>query len=60
VNFDEYIVRKRSSSSVLQVLDRSRNEMIEQNRAKLMKIVSLLHICGRQMIAIRGHSESES
>ncbi|CAF4089460.1 unnamed protein product [Adineta steineri] len=60
VNFEEYIVRKQSSSSVLQVLDKSRKEVIEQNRTKLMKIVSLLHICGRQMIAIRGHSESEA
>ncbi|CAF4122768.1 unnamed protein product, partial [Rotaria magnacalcarata] len=59
VNFEEYISRKNSASSILQVIDRSRNEIIKQNRQKLTKIVSALHLCCRQMIAIRGHLESE-
>ncbi|CAF3654841.1 unnamed protein product [Rotaria socialis] len=60
VNFEEYISRKNSASSILQVIDRSRTEIIKQNRQKLAKIVSALHLCCRQMIAIRGHLESES
>ncbi|CAF5224104.1 unnamed protein product, partial [Rotaria magnacalcarata] len=60
VNFEEYISRKNSASSILQVIDRSRTEIIKQNRQKLAKIVSALHLCCRQMIAIRGQLESES
>ncbi|CAF4025163.1 unnamed protein product [Rotaria magnacalcarata] len=60
VNFEECISRKNSASSILQVIDRSRTEIMKQNRQKLAKIVSALHLCCRQMIAIRGHLESES
>ncbi|CAF1035837.1 unnamed protein product [Adineta ricciae] len=60
VNFEEYVLRKKSSSNVIQVLDRSRNQVIEQNRTKLKKIISLLHLCARQMIALRGHVEDAS
>jgi len=52
--------RVKSASSVLQIMDKSRNELVKQNREKLTKIISALHFCGKQMIAFRGHSENES
>ncbi|CAF3976119.1 unnamed protein product [Rotaria sp. Silwood2] len=58
-NYKEYLLRRESSSSVVHVMDKSRQEAIKNNRQKLMKIVCLLHLCARQMIALRGHDESE-
>ena len=60
INYKQYIARTSSATTVLQVMDKSRNELIKRNREKLIKIVSTLHLCGRQMIAIRGHEEGES
>jgi hypothetical protein len=51
---------KIADTTVLQVMDKSRNELIKHNREKLIKIASTLHLCARQMIAIRGHEEGES
>ncbi|CAF3130794.1 unnamed protein product [Rotaria socialis] len=58
-NHKEYIIRTKSGSSIVQVIDKSRNEIIKNNRQRLMKIISALHLCARQMISIRGHDESE-
>lgn len=60
VIFEEYTLRVRSGSSVVQVMEKSRNETIKHNREKVTKIISALHFCARQMIAFRGHFENES
>ncbi|CAF1300488.1 unnamed protein product [Rotaria magnacalcarata] len=57
INYKQYVARTKSSTNVLQVIDKSRNELVKRNREKLIKIVSTLHMCGRQMIATRGHEE---
>ncbi|CAF4599072.1 unnamed protein product [Rotaria socialis] len=60
INYKQYVARTKSSTNVLQVIDKSRNELVKRNREKRIKIVSTLHLCGRQMIATRGHEEGES
>ena len=60
INYKQYIARTSSATTVLQVMDKSRNALIKRNREKLIKIASTLHLCARQMIAIRGHEEDES
>ncbi|CAF1442011.1 unnamed protein product [Rotaria magnacalcarata] len=45
-------------TSVINLLDKSRAELIKENRAKLMKICSTVLLCARQMIALRGHEEN--
>ncbi|CAF3471206.1 unnamed protein product, partial [Rotaria sp. Silwood2] len=59
INYKQYIVRTSSATTVLQVMDKSRNELIKRNREKLIKIASTLNLYARQMIAIRGHEEDE-
>ena len=59
INYKEYISRTSSATTVLQVIDKSRNELIKRNREKLIKITSTLSLCAGQMIAIRGHEENE-
>ncbi|CAF3478552.1 unnamed protein product [Rotaria socialis] len=58
-NYDGYKNRLQSNTSVINLLDKSRTELIKQNRAKLMKICSTILLCARQMIALRGHVENE-
>lgn len=60
INYKQCISRTSSATTVLQVMDKSRNELIKRNREKLIKIASTLCLCGRQMIATRGHEENES
>ena len=57
-NYEEYKRRLQSSSNVLDLLNKSRMEQINQNRAKLIKICSTVLLCARQMISLRGHEES--
>ena len=59
INYKQYIARTTSATTVLQVMDKSRNELVKNNRGKLIKIASTLHLCARQMIALRGHEEGE-
>ena len=60
INYRQYIERKTSATTVLQVIDKSRNEFIKLNHQKMIQIVSTLHLYARQTIAIRGHEESDS
>ncbi len=60
INYKQYIARTTSSTTVIQVMDKSRSDLVKRNRKKLIKIASTLHLCARQMIAIRGHEEGES
>ncbi|CAF4677174.1 unnamed protein product [Rotaria sp. Silwood2] len=57
-NYDEYKKRLQSNASIINLLDKSRAELIKENRAKLMKICSTVLLCARQMIALRGHEEN--
>ena len=57
-NYEEY--KKRChSNSVVDLIDRSRTELIKQNREKLKKVCSTVLLCARQMIALRGHEENK-
>ena len=55
--YHEFLLREKSGSSVVNLVDRGRNEQIRKNRSRLMKISSTILLCGRQMIPIRGHEE---
>ena len=57
-NYEEYKKRCHSSISVVDLIDRSRTELIKQNREKFKKICSTVLLCARQMIALRGHEEN--
>lgn len=58
-NYQEYISRANSRTSIINVLDRGRTVQIQKNRQRLMKIASGLLFCSRQMISLRGHDENE-
>ena len=58
--FEECNSRKQSKSLVLRVLGRPRNKIMKQNPEKLISIILLLHLRGRQIKAIRGGLERES
>ena len=57
--YDQYKERLQSNASVINLLDKSRTELIKENRAKLVKICSTILPCARQMITLRGHEENE-
>lgn len=57
-NFFEYKSRRKSNTSVINVLEKSRAEQILHNRSKLIKISSTILLCAKQLIALRGHDES--
>ncbi|CAF3369991.1 unnamed protein product [Rotaria sp. Silwood2] len=57
-NFYEYQSRRQSGTTVLNILDKSRAELIRQNRNKLIKISSAILLCAKQCISLRGHDES--
>ena len=57
-NFLEYQSRRKSGTSVINVLEKSHAEQILYNRNKLIKISSAILLCAKQMIALRGHDES--
>ncbi|CAF3385987.1 unnamed protein product [Rotaria socialis] len=57
-NFLQYQSCKKSNTSVLCILDKSRAEQIRINRSKLIKISSAILLCARQLIALRGHNET--
>ena len=50
----------KSSTTVLQMLVKSRTQHVELNRQKLSKNILKLHLCGRLMIELRGPLTSES
>lgn len=56
-NYNEFIIRKKSKSNVVNVIDKARAEQIRKNRERLIKISSTIQLCARQMIALRGHDE---
>ena len=56
-NFDEYQSRIQSGTAVLNVIDKSRVQLIRHNREKLIKISTTVLLCAKQMIALRGHNE---
>lgn len=57
-NFLEYQSRQQSEKTVLNILDKSRTEIIRQNCKKLIKISSAILLCAKQCISLRGHDES--
>jgi hypothetical protein len=59
-NYQEHRARRSLGSSVGQVINKAHIEEVKRNREKLVRIVSTLNLCARQMIALRGHDENES
>ncbi len=59
VNYNEYILRKKSKLNVIDIVDKRRIERIRENRERLVKVASTIFLCGRQMIPLRGHFENE-
>ncbi|CAF4495809.1 unnamed protein product [Rotaria sp. Silwood2] len=58
-NYLSYLQRIKTKQTVIDILDSGRAQHIRRNRDRLIKIASLLLLCSRQMIAIRGHNENE-
>ena len=58
-NYLSYQQRINIKQTVIDILDSSRAQHIRRNRDRLIKIASLLLLCSRQMIAIRGRNEKE-
>ena len=58
-NYLSYQQRIKTNQTVIDILDSGRIQHIRQNRTRLIKIASLLLLCCRQMIPIRGHNEDE-
>jgi hypothetical protein len=56
-NFHEYQSRIQSGTTVLNVFDNARVQLIRHNREKLIKISTTVLLCAKQMIALRGHNE---
>lgn len=56
-NYNEFIIREKSKSNVINLVDKARVEQIRKNRERLIKISSTIWLCARQMIALRGHDE---
>jgi hypothetical protein len=57
-NYESYVLRQRTNSSIINKLDAGRVIHIRRNRDRLMKICSTLHFLARQMISFRGHREN--
>ncbi len=55
--YHDFLLREKTGSTVVNVIDRGRNEQIRKNRNRLIKISSTILLCGRQMIPLRGHEE---
>lgn len=51
-------VYEGKSDDICSQIDKGRKELAVQNRQKLLPIVNTVIICGRQEIALRGHSDS--
>ena len=56
-NYNEYLAREKSKSTVMNVVDKGRLEQIRKNRERLIKIASTILLCGRQLISLRDHEE---
>ena len=57
--YTEYKRRTTTQQTVVAVYDSARAEIVRRNRAKICKVASVLHLCARQNIALRGHDEAE-
>jgi hypothetical protein len=58
-NYKEFVIRKKSKLTVINVADQGKAEQIRKNRERLIKIASAILLCARQMIALRSHYEHE-
>ena len=47
----------KSSKTVVELVDRQRNQIVENNRQKLVPIFKVAIFCGRHNLALRGHSD---
>jgi hypothetical protein len=57
-NYQQFILRANTQTTVVNVIDKSRVELIRKNRQHLTKIASAILLCSRQLIPLRGHDES--
>ena len=58
-NYLSYRQRIKTKRTVINILNSGRVQHIRRTRGRLIKIASLLLLCSRQMITIRGHNESK-
>ncbi|CAF0990826.1 unnamed protein product [Adineta steineri] len=58
-NYQQFVLRTNSQTTVKDVLDKGRIELIRKNRQRLSKIASAVLLCARQSIALRGHDEND-
>ncbi|CAF1388545.1 unnamed protein product [Rotaria sordida] len=59
LNYNQFLVREKSQLSVVNVIEHGRIEQIRKNRNHLIKISSVILLCARQMISLRGHDKHE-
>ncbi|CAF3969951.1 unnamed protein product, partial [Rotaria sordida] len=58
-NYQQFILRTSTETTVLNVIDKGRIELIRKNRQRLTKIASTILLCSRQLISLRGHDEND-
>ncbi|CAF4674204.1 unnamed protein product, partial [Rotaria sp. Silwood2] len=58
-NYQQFILRKSTETTVINVIDKGRIELIRKNRQRLTKIASTVLLCSRQLISLRGNDESD-
>ncbi|CAF0733420.1 unnamed protein product [Adineta steineri] len=58
-NYQQFVLRTNSQTTVKDVLDKGRIELIRKNRQRLSKIASAILLCAKQSIALRGHDEND-
>lgn len=58
-NYQQSILRTSTETTIINVIDKGRIELIRKNRERLTKIASTILLCSRQLISLRGHDESD-
>ncbi|CAF4685019.1 unnamed protein product, partial [Rotaria magnacalcarata] len=58
-NYQQFALRTCTETTIMNVIDKSRVELIKKNRQRLVKIASTVLLCARQLISLRGNDESD-
>ncbi|CAF4742728.1 unnamed protein product, partial [Rotaria sp. Silwood2] len=58
-NHNQFRIREKSKETIINIMDKGRLEQIRKNRERLIKSSSVIHLCCRQMISLRGHEEHQ-
>ena len=60
LNRQQFTLRTNTQTTVIDVLDKGRIELIRKNRQRLVKVASAILLCSRQLSSLRGHDETSS